>query len=112
MKSKTILVLVLGVLLAFTSVAAADKPDGPVSPPDSTVFLCPIVGEGVINADAHNGDNGVSVIYPPAGTSFLPGNNQAGAHANQNAYNGQGGPGPGNNPGHNPDFTPIWNVTP
>ena len=99
--------ILLGVLLAFTYVAAAA--DGPVGP-DNGVFLCPIVGIGVLNADANNGDNGVSVITPPAGTSFLPGNNQAGAHANHNAYNGLGGPGPDNNPGHNPNFTPIWNT--
>ena len=102
--------ILLGVLLAFTYVAAAA--DGPVGP-DNGVFLCPIVGIGVLNADANNGDNGVSLIIPQpgAGISFLPGNNQAGAHANHNAYNGLGGPGPGNNPGHNPDFTPIWDIT-
>jgi hypothetical protein len=45
-------------------------------------FLCPVVGDGVLNADSRNGDNGVSTITPPVGTSFLPGNNQAGANAN------------------------------
>ena len=39
-------------------------------------FLCPVVGDGVLNADSHNGDNGVAAITPPVGTSFLPGNNQ------------------------------------
>ena len=71
-------------------------------------FLCPIVGDGVLNADGHNGDNGVVAIGPPAGTSLLPGSNQAGPHANVNAYNAFGGPGPGNAPG-TPGFTPIWN---
>ena len=71
-------------------------------------FLCPVVGDGVINADGHNGDNGVSTIDPPGGTSQLPGKNKAGEHANPNAHNTLG---PGNQsagPGHNPDFSPIW----
>jgi hypothetical protein len=71
-------------------------------------FLCPIVGDGVLNADAHNGDNGVAAITPAAGTSLLPGKNQAGEHANANAYNEFGGPDAGNTPG-TPGFTPIWN---
>jgi hypothetical protein len=71
-------------------------------------FLCPIVGAGVSNADARNGDNGVQAISPAAGTSLLPGNNQAGANANSNAYNAFGGPTAGNTPG-TPGFTPIWN---
>jgi hypothetical protein len=71
-------------------------------------FLCPVVGDGVNNADAHNGDNGVSTIHPPVGTSFLPGNNKAGENSNPNAHNTSG---PGNadaGPGGNPDFSPIW----
>ena len=72
-------------------------------------FLCPVVGDGVLNADANNGDNGVSTITPPVGTSFLPGNNQAGAKSNPQAHNalGPGDPdaGPG---GGNSDFSPIW----
>jgi hypothetical protein len=71
-------------------------------------FLCPIVGAGVVNADARNADNGVQAISPSAGTSLLPGNNQAGANANANAYNAFGGPSAGNTPG-TPGFTPIWN---
>ena len=67
-------------------------------------FLCPIVGDGVLK----NGRGGNGVINPPAGTSFLPGKNQAGEHANENAYNKNGGPDAGNNPGHNPGYTPIW----
>jgi hypothetical protein len=71
-------------------------------------FLCPIVGDGVLNADMSNGDNGVQAITPPAGASLLPGNNQAGANANSEAYNAFGGPEAGNTPG-TPGFTPIWN---
>ena len=71
-------------------------------------FLCPVVGDGVLNADTHNGDNGVAAITPPAGTSLLPGSNQAGENANSNAYNDFGGPTSGNTPGR-PGFTPIWN---
>jgi hypothetical protein len=71
-------------------------------------FLCPVVGDGVLNADANNGANGVQAITPPAGTSLLPGNNQAGANANPAAYNEFGGPDAGNAPG-TPGFTPIWN---
>ena len=66
------------------------------------------MGDGVINADAHNGDNGVEAINPPAGTSLLPGNNQAGANANPNAHNTQGPGSPDAGPGGNPDFSPIW----
>ena len=91
---------VLAGAIAGPAIASADD--------DSGAFLCPIVGDGVMNADAHNGDNGVSVINPPAGTSFLPGNNQAGANANHNAHNTQN-PSEGDaGPGGNPDFSPIW----
>ena len=71
-------------------------------------FLCPVVGDGVLNADANNGANGVQAIAPAAGTSLLPGKNQAGANANPEAYNEFGGPEAGNTPG-TPGFTPIWN---
>jgi hypothetical protein len=73
-------------------------------------FLCPIVGDGVLNADLKNGDNGVKAILPPAGTSLLPGKNKAGDNANENAYNKNGGPDiPTNNPHQGtPGFTPIW----
>ena len=98
-------VLVTGVL-AMTSVASA-------------AFLCPVVGDGVINADAHNGDNGVDAGAPPAGTSLLPGEpwappgdpdagNQAGIHANDHAYNTLPPSDPDAGPGGNPDFSPIW----
>ena len=71
-------------------------------------FLCPVVGDGVLNADAHNGDNGVSVITPPVGTSFLPGNNRAGAKANHNAHNTENPSNEDAGPGGNSDFSPIW----
>ena len=87
-------VLVLGLLATTGSASAA--------------FLCPVVGDGVLTADANNGDNGVSTIDPPVGTSFLPGNNQAGANADSNAYNTDGPDNPDAGPGGNPDFSPIW----
>ena len=90
------LVLLVGIV-GTSSVASAAAP-----------FLCPVVGDGVNNADANNGDNGVSTINPPVGTSFIPGNNQAGANSNPKAHNTKG---PGDStagPGGNPDFTPIW----
>ena len=90
----------LGVLLIVaigtTAIASADD-----------AFLCPVVGDGVLTADGHNGENGVSTIEPPVGTSFLPGNNQAGANSNPAAHNTQG-PVEGAGPGGNPDFSPIW----
>jgi len=88
------LFLLIGAL-ALTNTAAA-------------AFLCPVVGEGVLNADNRNGDHGVEAIEPPVGTSFLPGNNQAGMHANPNAYNTHGPDNPDAGPGGNPDFSPIW----
>ena len=71
-------------------------------------FLCPIVGEGTTTAPGLQGTAATSAISPPAGPSVLPGQNQAGAHANPNAYNEIGGPIPGNVPGA-PGYTPIWN---
>jgi len=72
-------------------------------------FLCPVVGDGVINADDKNGDNGVFDIGPDVGTSILPAGdeNQAGANANPSSYNTQG-PCAGAGPGGNPDYSPIW----
>ena len=77
-------------------------------PQAQAAFLCPVVGDGVLNADSHNGDQGVSVITPSVGTSFLPGNNMAGEKADPNAYNTMGPNNPAAGPGHNPDFSPIW----
>ncbi len=90
-------VLVLGLLGTTTVASASDAP-----------FLCPVVGDGVLNADDNNGDNGVSAIEPPVGTSLLPGNNQAGENADSNAYNTEGPGNPDAGPGGNPDFSPIW----
>ena len=90
-------VVILG-LLGTTAVASADNHP----------FLCPVVGDGVLNADDHNGDNGVSTITPPVGTSFQPGNNQAGANSNPTAYNTSGPGDPDAGPGGNPDYSPIW----
>ncbi len=73
-------------------------------------FLCPIVGDGVLN----NTNKGpTAVIAPPAGTSLSPGKNQAGEHANSNAYNSyaDGTPISGNAPGAD-GFTPIWTGPP
>jgi len=99
MKLRIIVVLAVLVIgaVAGPGIASAD-----------VAFLCPIVGDAVINADANNGDNGVAVITPPAGTSFLPGNNQAGANSNTNAHNTSGPGDPDAGPGGNPDFSPIW----
>ncbi len=90
-----VLMFLLVGVFAFTSTASA-------------AFLCPVVGDGVLNADAHNGDHGVEAITPPVGTSQLPGKNQAGVNANPNAYNTHGPDNPEAGPGGNPDFSPIW----
>lgn len=97
-------VLLIGVLGTAT-VVAADPPD----PATGSPFLCPVVGDGVTNAESHNGpDRGVDPIYPPVGTSFIPGNNQAGLHVNDNALNTHGPGNPNAGPGHNPEFSPLW----
>jgi hypothetical protein len=103
------LAVIAAAFVAMQASALAAPPDGPVGPADGA-FLCPAVGHGVEIADANNGDNGVSVIGPIASgdQSFLPGNNQAGAHANPNAHNTEGpgtSPGPGDG---NSDWSPIW----
>jgi hypothetical protein len=104
-----IVAMVVGSFAATQSIAMAAPPDGPVGPADGN-FLCPAVGAGVEVADAHNGDNGVDPIGPIASgdQSFLPGNNQAGAHANSQALNTEG---PGSSPGPgdgNADWSPLW----
>lgn len=88
--------LVIG-LIGTSAIALANEP-----------FLCPVVGDGVLNGDSHNGDNGVSTISPPVGTSLLPGNNQAGTNSNANAHNTQGPGSTDSGSGGNPDFSPIW----
>ena len=101
----------LGILVALTALAAlmvfgtgsalAAAPD--VVGPGNGPFLCPSVGQGVLN---HNPDAGGPL--PGGGYTFLPGNNQAGAHADANSLNtlpaGES-PGPGNG---NSDWSPIW----
>ncbi len=87
--------LITAGLATNTEVASASEP-----------FLCPVVGDGVVTADDNNGDDGVSSFQIASGTSFLPGQNQAGANADSNALNTLG---PGASPGPgDPDYTPIW----
>ena len=74
-----VLTVVLISVIAISSTALAKAPDV-VGPGDgSTPFLCPAVNAAVPHAHAL-GDSG---FY-----TFLPGHNQAGAHANPHAYNG------------------------
>jgi hypothetical protein len=91
-----VLSLVLVGVFAMSGTALADQnnPDGN--------FLCPAVGDGVANAPFDS--------FPIASGdySFIPGNNQAGAHANNNGVNTLGpgaSPGPGDG---NTDWSPIW----
>ena len=94
-------------MVATQGAALADPPAPAVG--TNGEFLCPIVGDGVLNADSHNGDNGVSTIAPAPGVSLLPGGNQAGTNANSNALNDlppndpNAGPGGGNS-----GFGAIW----
>ena len=95
-------------VLAMSVSALAAPPD--VVGPENGSFLCPAVGHGVTNADAHNGDNGVSTIGPigSGDQSFLPGTQSGGAsrtrkpttHKDQERHrvlaNG------------NSDWSPIW----
>lgn len=72
-------------------------------------FLCPVMGEGALGAPGLNGPSTNSVMELPSGdATIVPGNNQAGARANAEAYNEFGGPSATNVPG-TPGFTPIWN---
>ncbi len=103
-----VVVLAVGGVVATQAAALAAPPDTGVGA--NGEFLCPIVGDAVRDvADVANGDNGVSTIAPPAGTSLLPGGNQAGNNANINATNdlppsdANAGPGDGNS-----GFGAIW----
>ena len=102
-----VLAVVLGVIMGTQATAFAAAPDPAVG--SNGEFLCPIVGDGVTNADSNNGDNGVSTIGPAPGVSLLPGGNQAGTNANLNALNDlppndpDAGPGDGNS-----GFGAIW----
>ena len=100
-------ILMVGVGSALADPPAKDPFGGP--PADEAPFLCPAVGAGVLNAPF------MTILGPIAGGqySFLPGNNQAGAHANSHALNevgpgqvgsnGLAGPGKGNSA-----WSPIW----
>ena len=98
------LVMVAGALFGSTITASADTGVG-----TNGEFLCPIVGDGVTHAASVNDDNGVSTIAPAPGVSLLPGNNQAGNHADSNGLNdlppndASAGPGDGNS-----GFGAIW----
>ncbi|MDA0353222.1 MAG: hypothetical protein O3A10_13550 [Chloroflexi bacterium] len=85
--------------LSAAGVASADQDNG------EGAFLCPVVGQGAANAP---GLAGKTLTLPGGETSFLPGKNKAGLHANANALNENGGPAVGNVPGAD-GFTPIWN---
>jgi hypothetical protein len=70
--SKRSILIVLGVVLALTAgligttaIVSAEAPE----PATGSPFLCPIVGDGVINAPGKAG----KVLQPDAGTSFIPG---------------------------------------
>ncbi len=90
--------LVVGGMVATQGAALAEEP-----------FLCPVVGDAVFDVAAVNSDgHGLVAINPPVGASLLPGNNQAGANANDTAYNTDGPDNPDAGPGGNPDFSPIW----
>lgn len=104
------LILLVAVAAAFAAMqgaALAAPPEDSPSNRDEGGFLCPAVGDGVLNAAALGAfelDNGL-VSFLPAG-----GNNQAGAKANPSVHNEQG-PGdpdlalPG---GGNSAWSPIW----
>lgn len=99
------LVVLMGaalMLLTFSVAPAAAAAPEVVDGSDGTAFLCPDVGAGVLN---HRPDAGQ---LASGGYTFLPGHNQAGAHANMNGYNTLGpgeSPGPGDG---NSDWSPIW----
>jgi hypothetical protein len=85
-------------LFAATAVGAGAAP-----------FLCPVMGQGALDAPGLDGTHKNMVGALPSGDATIrPGNNQAGDNANSNAYNEFGGPSPTNVPG-TPGFTPIWN---
>ncbi len=95
-----ILLAALLAMLVFT-VAPAAAAAPPVVGDDGGAFLCVDAGLGVLN---NHGGN----VLPSGGVTFLPGHNQAGAHADSNSYNADSAadsPGPGNG---NTDWSPIW----
>ena len=91
------LALSLGAMAATAGIASAAQPDGPATGP-SGQFLCPAVGQGVPHSTG---------TLASGQQTFLPGNNQAGAHVNANALNidnpgTTAGPGGGNS-----DWSPM-----
>jgi hypothetical protein len=85
-------------VVAMAGIASASQPDGPATGA-SGQFLCPAVGQGVPHATG---------TLASGQQTFLPGNNQAGAHVNANALNTDNpgttaGPGGGNS-----DWSPLW----
>lgn len=101
----SVLVVLTMAAVLTTGVSAAFA----VAPPvvggeDGTAFLCPAVGAGVLNHRP-----GAGVLPNTDGKyTFLPGHNQAGAHANPHSFNTLS---PGETPGPgdgNSDWSPIW----
>ena len=88
----TVISLVVVGLIGTASFALADP------------FLCPAVG----GPNGAGGPPGAGGPLPGGQNTFLPGQNQAGTHANENALNTLPAglsPGPGNG---NSDWSPIW----
>jgi hypothetical protein len=108
-RSVVVGVIACAALFATAGIAFAGGPDGPATG-DEGQFLCPAVGAGLFTADANNGDNGVGGIgtIGSGQQTFLPGNNQAGLHVNDNGLNTDN-PGDTDGPGGgNSDWSPIW----
>jgi hypothetical protein len=85
-------------VVATAGIASAAQPDGPATGP-SGQFLCPAVGQGVPHATG---------TLASGQQTFLPGNNQAGAHVNANALN-IANPGTTAGPGNgNSNWSPLW----
>lgn len=84
-----------------TSLASSDS--------DPVPFLCPVVGEGAATGAENSGpDHGPTTFGIADGTSFIPGNNQAGPNVDSNAVNTLNPDVSGSGPGGNPDYSPIW----
>ena len=98
----TVMIALILAIVGTGSIAMAAKPDGPVGGPGPN--LCPAVGNET--AADHNGQGWG--LLPFGDYTFLPGNNQAGAHANPNGY-GAANPGDSTGPGNgNSGWGPIW----
>ena len=52
-----VLALAVGSIMLTSAVALADPPSGPATGPEGQ-FLCPAVGDGVLNATENNSKNG------------------------------------------------------